>query len=248
MRMRIDVGLIFGLLIFPSLSIAESTFDYSVSGIVTYSEADEQVKIDGKSASFRAGGAGLRFGAQHDQYGTFYGSFGAGYSPKESASYSGSVLSGPAHGYFYGAGYSYEHDLSLRYKLTFSTDYVAHDITGDLEGEALGLPTVATITSDVSMLDLALALRYSFSRDLHLSFGAGIREWQLDAFADGIIGDSIRATTQVEAGGTDPLYFLSLEFDVMDIPVKASYLRSELSADNSLVVHGLDFKFLLKDL
>jgi hypothetical protein len=245
---RFFIGLTLALLSQPSLAIAESKIDYSVDLIGSYSEADKQIKVNNKFSSFRAGGAGLRVEAEHDDYGLVYGSLGFGYSPKETATYSGSSLSGPANSVFYGVGYSYDYDLSHRYKLIFTTDYVAHDISADVTGQARGLPATAKVTSDMSMLDTALALRYSFTRDVHMVVGTGVRKWNLAALAEGTLGDSIGASTSVSANGSDPLSYIGVEFKVKNLPVKAYYRRSQLNADNSLTVHGLDIHISLSGL
>lgn len=239
------VGLTLALLFQPTLAIAESKIDYSAELIGSYSEANKRIEVDNKVASFRAGGAGLRLEAEHDKYGIAYGSLGFGYSPKETASYSGSSLSGPADSMFYGAGYRYDYRLNQRYKVILTTDYIAHDISADISGEARGLPATATVTSEMSLLDMMVALRYTVTRDIHVVFGAGLRKWNLDALAEGTLGDSIGATSQVSADGTDPITYIGAEFKVKGVPVKAYYRRSKLKADNSLIVHGLDIHISL---
>lgn len=244
MRTRFVVGLTFVLLAKPSMAFAESRIDYSAELIASYSEADKRIQVGNRFATFRAGGAGFRFEAEHNKYGVFYGSLGFGYSPNETASYSGSSLSGPADSFFHGAGYRFDYRLNQRYKLVFSTDYVAHDIKGDIKGEARGLPASADITSDVIMYDMALALSYSISRDLHLSLGAGKRDWKLDALANGNIGGDIAATSQITVEGRDPIQYIGLEFDIADVPVETYYRRSSLEADNSVTVHEIEIQVL----
>lgn len=248
MHKRLVIGLTLAMLAQPSIAVAESKIDYSAELIASYSEADKRIQVDNRFASFRAGGAGLRVEAEHDKYGMLYGSLGLGYSPKETASYYGSNLSGPADSFFYGAGYSYHYDLSHRYKLSFVTDYISHDISADVTGEARGLPTTATVTSEMSLFDTTVALRYSFTRDVHMIVGTGVRKWDLHALAEGTIGDSIGATSEVSADGSDPISYLGFEFKVKNVPVKAYYRRSQMNADNSLIVHGLDIHVSLSSL
>ena len=244
MRNRLAVGLTSVLLAMPTMAVAESKIDYSAELIASYSEADKRIQVGNKFATFRAGGAGFRIEAEHDKYGMLYGSLGFGYSPNETASYSGSSLSGPASSFFYGAGYRYGHQLNHRYKLIFSTDLVVHDITGDLNGDVRGLPAVAEITSDISMQDMTLALRYSISRDLHVSFGTGTRNWKLDALADGTIGGEIAATSQFTVEGRDQLQYIGFEFGISNVPVEVYYRRSGLNADNSVSVHEIEIQVL----
>ena len=248
MRTRFVVGLTFAFMALPSLATTESKVDYSAELIASYSEADKRIQVDNKFSSFRAGGAGVRLEAEHEKYGMFYGSLGYGYSPNETASYSGSSLSGPAQSIFWGGGYRYYYDLNHRYKLSFTADYITHDITGDISGEVRELPAIATVTSDMSMFDTMLALRYSFTRDVHMTIGAGVRKWDLQALAKGTIGGVIGATSEVSANGKDPISYIGAEFKVKDVPVKVYYRRSQLEADNSLIVHGLDIHILLSSL
>lgn len=248
MGTRFVVGLTLALLVQPSIAVAESKINYSSELIASYSEADKRIQVDNRFASFRAGGAGLRVEADHDKYGMLYGSLGYGYSPKETASYSGSSLSGPASSTFFGAGYHYHYDLNHRYKLSFATDYITHDISADITGEVRGLPGIATVTSEMSLFDATLALRYSFTRDIHITIGTGVRKWDLQALAEGTVGGVIGATSEVSADGKDPISYIGAEFKVKNVPVKVFYRRSQLQADNSLVVHGLDFHISLEGL
>lgn len=244
MHTRFVVGLIFALSVKPLIAVAESKVDYSAELIASYSEADKRIQVGNRFATFRSGGAGFRVEAEHDKYGMLYGSLGFGYSPNETASFSGSNLSGPASSIFYGAGYRYDYQLNQRYKLIFSTDMVVHDIAGDLEGEVRGSPAVAEITSDISMQDMTLALRYSVTRDFHVSLGAGTRKWKLDALADGTINTVIDATSQVSVEGQDPLQYIGFEFDISNVPVEAYFRRSSLDADNSVTVHEIEIQVL----
>ena len=238
MKTGLTIGIALALCGFSSQTLA--SFDYSAELDFTYSESDKRIRIDKKTATFRAGGGGLRLNAEHEKYGLFFGSVGYGYSPKESASYSGTTLSGPADSVFFGAGYKYDYSLNPRYQLSFSSRYVNYEINGDLSGDVSGLPTEARLTSTMTTLDTTLALRYSISRDLHISLGAGVRNWSIEALATGTIGDSIGATSRAAADGSDPISHLSLEFKYRDYPVKATYSRSKLTADNAPIVHGLD--------
>ena len=240
MSPKLYAGLACALVFQPVLASDENPIEFSTELIASYSEADKRIEVDNRFASFRAGGAGVRVNAEHERYGMAYGSLAFGYSPKETASYAGSSLSGPASSVFYGVGYSYQHNLNHRYKLILAADYVSHDISADVTGIARSLPTTATVTSDMSMFDTTLALRYSFTRDIHLTMGAGNRKWDIYALANGIIGDAIGATSEVSADGRDPIAFIGFEYKVKGVPVKTFYRQSKMNADNSLTVHGLD--------
>lgn len=243
MTTRFVIGLTFALLTQPSIAAAEDAIDYSTDLIASYSDSSKNIRIGKKTASFRAGGAGFRFNAKHDRYGLVYGSLGVGYSPKETATLSGSTLSGPASSYFYGAGYQYHHRLNHRYRLSFVADYVDHDISSDVTGDVRGLPAVAIVTSDVSMFDTSVSLRYAFTRDVRITLGSGFRKWDIEALASGTVDDSIQVTSEALADGRNRLNYIGLEFKIKNIPVKAFYRHSQLKGEdtNSLIVHGLDF-------
>ena len=78
---------------------AWADFDYSAELDFTYSESDKRIKIDKKTATFRAGGGGLRLNAEHEKYGLFFGSVGYGYYPE--VLLLGTTLSGPAMRFFW---------------------------------------------------------------------------------------------------------------------------------------------------
>jgi len=233
------------IMIAPSLCIAESETGLSLSLLTSYSQSASSLEVDGRSASFRTGGAGLKLDFDTRDVGSFYASAGGGYLPKQSASFAGVVLSGPADSVFYGAGYSYNYALNDRLALSLIADYVSYDINGDLKGEAFSMPVRADIESRVTMLDTSAALRLTMSPNVKAVLGAGTKRWTLDAEADGVIGDSIAASTSVNAYSTDPQFYLGVEFTISNVPVDIYYHRTTLEADNSVALNGVDIRVLL---
>ena len=219
--------------------------EFSLDLIAAYHQSAESVQVDGKSASFRAGGAGLQLAMDTHTYGALYGSFGGGYTPKQSASFSGVELNGPADSVFYGFGYEYQHPLTDRLNIALHSGYVSYDISGDLDGMAFGVPVSAAIESTTTMLDTSLALTYSLTREVSLVLGAGLKKWTLEATAAGVLGGSINASTSVDARGSDPLLYLGVQFDYYDVPIEVYYRRSQLQTDNKVALDGLDVRVLL---
>jgi hypothetical protein len=231
----------------PSLSWAVGQADYSLDLIALYNDTPSRILVDGKSASFKTGGGGLKFDIGTEDLGSFFTMLGGGYSPSQSAAFSGVELSGPADSRFHGGGYSYQYPYTDRLNINFVADYVSYEITGDLEGEALALPVTASVDSTISMLDVSVALRFALAPEFYVVVGAGVKDWSLDARADAVIGDSLTASTDVVASGSDPLFYIGAEFDYRDVPVEIYYRRSEISVDNSVPLNGLDIRVLLME-
>ena len=245
--MRIKICLAFALCVAQSASWAQSYIDWTLELATSYSQSEESIVVDGKSASFRTGGAGLKINADTASLGSLYIVAGGGYLPKQSASFAGVVLTGPADSLFYGVGYDYQFPISDRLSLVMAADYVSYDISGDLKGEAFAMPVVASIDSTVAMTDISLGVRYALSPSLSAVLGGGVKHWSLKAEADALIGDSLTASTSVDASNTDSQFYAGIEFTVSDVPVDVYYRRSTLNADNSVTLNGLEIHILLME-
>ena len=229
-----------------SLSWAQGSSELSLELVTSYSKSTDSIQVDGKSASFKTGGAGLKLRLDTASLGSFYTVAGGGYLPKQSASFAGVELTGPSDSLFYGVGYSYDFHLSNRLAVSLVSDYVYYDISGDLDGEAFGLPVTADVDSTVTMLDSSIALHYAMSRDLSAVVGLGVKRWSLDATADGELS-GFTVSTSVAADNTDPHFYIGAEFAISHVPVGIYYRRSQLSADNSVDLNGVDIRILLME-
>jgi len=240
------MGLVFPVLLAPTLASAQIISDLSLELVTSYSQSAESINVDGKSASFKTGGAGIKLSLHTDIIGSFYTVAGGGYLPKQSASFAGVELSGPATSLFYGAGYSYRVPIGNRMALSLVADYVSYDIDGDLDGEAFEMPVTADVESTVTMFDSSIAMHYAMTRDLTAVLGAGVKHWSLEATAEGELS-GFTATTSVTANNTDPQFYIGAEFTISNVPVGVYYRRSKLSADRSTDLNGVDIRVLLME-
>ncbi|MFW2422383.1 MAG: hypothetical protein ACN4EJ_07195 [Porticoccaceae bacterium] len=216
--------------------------EIEIAALVDYRDTNEQISIDGKKASFRVGGAGLKLQFNHASLGSIYTSRGIGYSPKESASFLGANLSGPADSTFYGGGYEYSYLITANSKLVLSIDYVKHAIESSVSGYRADQAVFADIDSDITVTDTILAWKYTLTENLSVSAGLGAIKWKVEADAIGTLGDSIRASTDVSANGTDSAQKLKIEYTGFSLPISAQYQRSLLKADNSATLQAFTFE------
>ncbi len=224
--------------------IGNFDFEFDAKLIANYAKSAQALQIDGKTATFKTGGAGLRLEADHPLWGRLFVSGGGGYSPSEQASFLSVTLSGSADGTFYGFGYEKDFKLSPRWHAEFIADYVAYDLSGDLSGTYNDRQVDAEITTDTTQKEISLGFRYSLSERTSLNFGAGSTNWTLDAIADGTSG-AIRATTEALADGSDTFKFVGVGFDFWDIPVLVTLKRSKLTVDNEVDLNTIDIDFTL---
>ena len=218
--------------------------EFGAKLIANYAKSAQALQIDGKTATFKTGGAGVRVEANHPLLGRLFVSAGGGYSPSEQASFLSVTLSGSASGTFYGFGYERNFQLSPRWGAEFIADYVAYDLSGDLSGTYNDRQVEAEITTDTTQKEISLGFRYSLSERTSLNFGAGSTNWTLDAIADGTSG-AIRATTEALADGSDTFKFVGVGFDFWDIPVLVTLKRSKLTVDNEVDLNTIDIDFTL---
>ena len=240
------IGSVLTVLMAPALASAESIPDLSLELVTSYSQSAESINVDGKSASFKTGGAGIKLSLHTASLGSFYTAAGGGYLPRQSASLAGVELSGPATSLFYGAGYNYRIPIGNRMALSLIADYVSYDIDGDLDGEVFEMPVTADVESTVTMFDSSIAMHYAVSRDLTAVLGAGVKHWTLEATAEGELS-GFTASTSVVADNTDPQFYLGAEFTVSNVPVGIYYRRSKLTADSSVDLNGVDIRVLLME-
>lgn len=224
---------------------ADTALDYEVKLTTDYREASSSIKVLDKSASFRVGGAGLRIQVNHHSLGSFYIGGGGGYSPNESASFLGATISGSADSTFFGSGYEYNHQVSPDSQIFMTADHVIYDVEGDFTGSRADVPVSASIKTDVSISDINIGWKTAVSDTLSLGIGLGASRWEIDAVASGVLGDSIRATTEASAGDWDSTQFIRAELTVFDFPIVLKYQRTELNADNAVLLHALNLQVTL---
>ena len=240
------------VLLFSNLIAAEQYQGYQSFGdlefgaklIANYAKSAQALRIDGKTATFKTGGAGLKFEADHPLWGRLFISAGGGYSPSEQASFLSVTLSGSATGTFYGFGFERDFPLSPRWGAEFVADYVAYDLSGNLSGTYNDRQVDAEITTDTTQKEISLGFRYSLSKRTSLNFGGGSTDWTLDAIADGTSG-AIRATSEAHAVGSDTFKFIGVGFEVGNIPVSVTLKRSKLSVDNEVDLNTIDIDLTL---
>jgi hypothetical protein len=241
-----QLGFLMAASMAASLSFAQGSSELSLELVTSYSQSTDSIQVDGKSASFKTGGAGLKLRLDTANLGSFYTVAGGGYLPKQSASFAGVELTGPSDSLFYGAGYSYDFHLSNRLAVSLVADYVYYDISGDLDGEVFSQPVTADVDSTVTMLDSSIAVHYAVSRDLSAVVGLGVKRWNLEATANGELS-GFTVSTSVDANNTDPQFYIGAEFAISQVPVGIYYRRSQLSADNSVDLNGVDIRVLLME-
>jgi hypothetical protein len=240
-------GFLMAAFMAASPSFSQGRSEQSLELVTSYSQAADNIQVDGKSASFKTGGVGIKLRFDTAKLGSFYAVAGGGYLPRQSASFAGIEVSGPADSLFYGVGYSYDFHLSNRLAVSLVADYVSYDISGDLDGEAFALPVTASVDSVVTMFDSSVAMHYALTRDVAAVIGAGLKHWTLEATADGVLGGGITASTSVKADNTDPQFYLGAEFAIAHVPVGIYYRRAKLSADSSVDLNGIDVRVLLME-
>jgi len=241
-----QLGFLMAASMAASLSFAQGSSELSLELVTSYSQSTDSIQVDGKSASFKTGGAGLKLRLDTANLGSCYTVAGGGYLPKQSASFAGVELTGPSDSLFYGAGYSYDFHLSNRLAVSLVADYVYYDISGDLDGEVFSQPVTADVDSTVTMLDSSIAVHYAVSRDLSAVVGLGVKRWNLEATANGELS-GFTVSTSVDANNTDPQFYIGAEFAISQVPVGIYYRRSQLSADNSVDLNGVDIRVLLME-
>jgi hypothetical protein len=228
-----------------AIAQADAPLDYEVKLTADYREASSPIKVLDKYASFRVGGVGVRVQANHQSLGSFYLGGGGGYSPNESASFVGATISGSADSTFYAGGYEYNYQISSDSQVFVTADYLVYDVEGDFVGSRAGVPVTANIKTDVTIGDINIGWKTAVSDTLSLGVGLGASQWEIVAVARGVLGDSIRATTDASAKGWDSSQFIRAEFIAFDVPLILKYQRAELNADNSVLLHALNLQITL---
>ncbi len=232
------------VLFFAASSDLRAEVEFGSEVIANYAKYSQALQIDGKTATFKTGGAGLKLKVKHPLWGRFFVSAGGGYSPSEQASFLSVTLKGSADGTFYGFGYQKDIRLSSVWTAELAADYVAYDLAGDLSGVFGDTPVNAKVTTDTTLREVSLGLRYALSEEVSLAFGYGSSDWSLDAVAEGSLG-AISATTEAIADGRDPFQYLSVQFMVRRFPVSLRFQRSKLSVDNQVDLNSLDIHLSL---
>jgi hypothetical protein len=227
-----------GLLVFV-LSLPVQAGEWGADAVLNFSQTEQALLFNGKSARYKLGGLGLLGKYQDERFGTFYLGGGMGYSPDETASFFSVTASGSATSIFKQVGYKNQLKFTNSLAVNFYLDHRDYDIEGDLEGKMNNQLLKVDADSRFKISELVLSTPIRVNQKNILEFGVGVIDWQIDATAKGRLEAGISAKTSVEGSGTEPLFIVGLQTELFDSEIKFTYKNSKFAADEKTTMHEI---------
>lgn len=225
----------------------KSKLTFSIVG--NYSKTSNPIRVKDKTFTFKTGSVGIQGVVDLDQYGEFYLQYGIGRSPSEEATFASAIVNGPIDINSYGFGYIYPHDIvNTPWSVDFKINKTINKHNGDnLTGFRYDKPVTANVDATSSFVRSSIGFNYQMNNDVILTAGVGMNNWQISAKAKGTFNNSpgVRFSTDTDANGVDPFYFIESLFSIMDRDFNIGIQRSNLTTDSDNILNEVYAKVSL---
>jgi len=227
------------LILFTGSVIAQDAIIKPQIGIAIvsdYSKTNNPIQVMDKTFTFQTGSIGVRATMDFDKYGDFYLQYGLGRSPSEKATFANAEVSGSIDIGSWSYGYVYPYDIvdtpwSVDFKINKTTNKHAGD---SLTGSRYDKPVTASVDASSSFTRGSVGLNYHAKKDVVLTAGIGIYNWDISAKAKGLFVNSpgIRFSTDTEASGKDQFHYIEARLPISGRTMNFGIRQSNLTADN----------------
>jgi len=221
--------------------IEDDNLKLRFSIVSDYSKTNNPIRVKDKTFTFKTGSIGIQGEVDLDQYGEFYLQYGIGRSPSEEATFVGAIVSGAINIESYGFGYIYPYDITdTPWSIDFKINKTMNKHNGDnFTGFRSDSPVTVSIDAESSFVRSSIGFNYKLTKDVSLTAGAGMNNWQISAKAKGAFDNApgVRFSTDTDANGVDPFYFVESSFSIMDRDFNIGIQRSNLTTDSDNVLN-----------
>ncbi len=210
-----------------------------------FGEANKNIQIGEKSASFKTGAAGLALNWEPIEALSLTVGYGLGELPNQDMSYAGAQVSGDTSTSMSFLSAEYWRPISGPYGVRVEAARVLHDYDGDFDGLRNATPVSAYVDGHFYLSRASLGGTYQINDYWRLGAGMGRFKWNVSADASGTLGTNIRAQTTARDRGTDNYHYIDLATVIGKRSIITFELRRmELTSSNQVhVMEGqLSFK------
>ena len=229
-------------LLFNALILAFFTMQIKTSQIINaaeitpfalYEDPSRKLDIDGVTVKYKIGAAGLR-STWRNEHVSVEASIGAGYNPKESATYSGVTMTGPVWAKYAKLKFSSKlfKFYSLQTSLVGATeffDFYGDQLTGTYSGRTVNGTVEGKMTNNTIGVSIDTANTF---KKFKLTAETGYDLWKYSFESTGVVvGSSFRATSEkdVTVDSLDPYLSIGLEVPTKLGKIVISQRRKKLS-------------------
>ncbi|MDB2454963.1 hypothetical protein N9W76_02255 [Planktomarina temperata] len=186
-----------------------------ITPFALYEDPSRKLDIDGVTVKYKIGAAGLR-STWRNEHVSVEASIGAGYNPKESATYSGVTMTGPVRAKYAKLRFSskFFKFYGLQTRLVGATeffDFYGDQLTGTYSGRTVNGTVEGKMTNNT--LGVSIDTANTFEK-FKLTAETGYDLWEYSFESTGVVvGSSFRATSEkdVKVDSLDPYLSIGLE-------------------------------------
>ena len=242
---RIKLIVLLSIINFFSFNLyAKAEFPFEIALRGNYIQSDKSIQLNDKVLSLNTASAGVELSKEIIRNITVFGNLGVGYSPKETATFAGAIVSGPVDTNSYGYGIKYNWLLDSL-NLGFKIDYLSNSADGSFSGFRNNKPVTASADYDFTMQRQEIKTEYPISNTI-IRAGLGQYEWKINGLAKGVLDQGIRASTRANGSGDDNYYRLGLDIDSGLFVTNIDFYNYNLKASNKVNLNEITIKFSRK--
>ena len=204
-----------------------------ITPFALYEDPSRKLDIDGVTVKYKIGAAGLR-STWRNEHVSVEASIGAGYNPKESATYSGVTMTGPVRAKYAKLRFSskFFKFYGLQTRLVGATeffDFYGDQLTGTYSGRTVNGTVEGKMTNDTLGVSIDTANTFEkFKLTAETGYDLGIYSFESTGV---VVGSSFRATSEkdVKVDSLDPYLRIGLEVPTKLGKIVISQRRKKLS-------------------
>jgi len=214
-------------------------YEITVGGTLNYADTNNPLTVDGKSASFKVGGAGLVASFKSVDLGRADIEAGIGYSPSEDVAFLSLAANGDASSYYYRMAYQFPIRVANKWVLEPYINYTHHTISGDFEGQFGSQSLTVDTSSDVSFLAYGVNLHYLLGSSNFVYVGLGELKSDIHADVNGRLSSGISAATNVMTTDTTFNYTVGYVFEVFGRESWLEFSSAKIRGDQTVNLRSL---------
>jgi len=219
----------------PSVGFAENTKFFNFEAFSVYEHASDRIKISNVSTRYGIGAAGFQVTASfiENKLESFV-RYGLGYHPNYTLSSFGTEFTGPVNGDLFEYGVKLNTSGFLTNGSSISVIQSNRHVYSDqLTGTRGGVNFTTSTDAMMKSTEVRLSQTIYAKGENSVSVFLGSNSWQLNALGTAY-SSNLTAKKNVNGENTDPVWGVSIQSSVFNLPLELGLTHRTINADNRI--------------
>ena len=199
------------LILFATTGIADS---YKIEPFALFEQANRNILIDGVSAKYALGVAGIQVHKTFNSNFTISSHLGYGQNNNQKTSFAGANFNGKVTGTYLSLNGRYQFFQQKHFNLFTTAEITRRKLkASNLIGKRNNLDLTGSSDTSINANDFSVGVRFSPTKSLKMELSAGISNWHIKSDAKAFYssnGLSATAKKSIDAKGSDPAFSITL--------------------------------------